>query len=290
MIPVIICGGVGTKMWPESQPTSPKHFLPLINGKSLFQINYELLRTKFKPEEIYVSTNSVQEELVIKNAPDLPKENIILEPELRNHGPATGLVAAFLLKKGLGDEPFMLVQADVLREPGVKFIEMLDLGDNLIRKEKRLITGGTKPDYAIMGIDYLIEGEKMTSMGDIGVSKVDKFLWRSTKEAAEEYVKDGKALTHANHYGWTPNLLLQLYQKLKPEWYQPLMNYVNGADLTTEYAKMPKGPIEDVTQNVFTEALVVELPFAWIDFGTWESVAKYIKEKNPNLIEIEGQN
>ncbi|MCX6705384.1 MAG: sugar phosphate nucleotidyltransferase, partial [Candidatus Woesebacteria bacterium] len=60
MIPVIICGGFGTKLWPVSRKQKPKHFLPLIGGKSLFQLNYENLRTKFKPEEIYVSTNDDQ--------------------------------------------------------------------------------------------------------------------------------------------------------------------------------------------------------------------------------------
>jgi mannose-1-phosphate guanylyltransferase len=295
MKPVIICGGVGTKMWPASRTSCPKHFLPLIGGKSLFGINYELLRTKFEAKDIYVSTNQSQAELVRKYAPDIPEENLILEPELRNHGPATGLVAAFLFKKGLTDEPFMLVQSDVLREPGTKFIEMLDLCDELIRKDGRLITGGTRPSFAIMGIDYLIKGEKVTSIGELGVYRVAKFLWRSTKEDAEAYVKDGQALTHANHYGWTPRLLLKLYQELKPEWYEPLMNYVNGADLNVEYAKMPKGPIEDVTQKVFDQALVVELPFNWIDFGTWESVDRYLTEKNlyqtnDNEIDIESDN
>ncbi len=117
MIPVIICGGFGTKLWPISRQHKPKHFLPLIGDKSLFQMNYEALRTQFKPEEIYVSTNEDQVSMAQKQVSEIPTENFIVEPEMRNQGPATGLIAAFLQKKGLGDEPFMIVQVDDLREP-----------------------------------------------------------------------------------------------------------------------------------------------------------------------------
>src|SRR3990172_5514594 len=125
MIPVIICGGFGTKLWPISREHKPKHFLPLIGGKSLFQLNYEGLRTHFKPEEIFVSTNNDQVAMARQQAPEIPEINYILEPEMRNQGPATGLVAATLYRLGRPDEPFMIIQADVLREPVENFIKMM---------------------------------------------------------------------------------------------------------------------------------------------------------------------
>ena len=80
MIPVIICGGFGTKLWPISRESKPKHFLKLIGDKSLFELNYEALRTKFKPEEIYVSTNEFQAKIAQKLVPEIPTDNYILEP------------------------------------------------------------------------------------------------------------------------------------------------------------------------------------------------------------------
>lgn len=279
MIPVIICGGVGSKMWPASRQKSPKHFLPLINGKSLFQLNYEVLRKKFKPEEIFLQTNEVQSKIAMAQEPEIPEGNIFIEPEMRNHGPATGFAAAQLVKRGLGDEPFMLVQADVLRLPEEKFLEMMDLCDRLARTGNKYITGGIKPPYAIMGIDYLIRGEVELEEKGIQAFQVDKFVWRGTKEQVEEFIKDGRALTHSNHTCMTPKNMLEMYKKYKPEWYGPLMKIIEGAEVVEQYALMPKGPIEEVTQNAYNngEALVVELPFEWIDFGTWESVDKYSK-------------
>ena len=296
MIPVIICGGFGTKLWPISRERKPKHFLPLIKGKSLFQLNYEALRTQFEPEEIYVSTNVDQAAMAQEMVPEIPKENYILEPEMRNQGPATGLIAAFLYHKGLADEPFMLVQADDLREPAENFTKMMMDCDAIARRENKYITGGFRSDYPVMGVDYLIKGDRVSDDGGTGIYKVAKFVWRSDKEAAEEILKEGNALVHTNHTCMTPKNLLSMFAKYKPEWYGPLMRIAEGADVAMEYPKLPPGPIEDVTQQVHAagESLVIELPFKWYDIGTFESLAKYLKEKGiyqagNNIVDMTGK-
>ncbi|HLE48759.1 MAG TPA: sugar phosphate nucleotidyltransferase [Patescibacteria group bacterium] len=295
MIPVMICGGFGTKLWPISREHKPKHFLPIINGKSLFQINYESLRTHFKPEEIYVSTNEDQFAMAKNIAGDVPDENFILEPEMRNQGPATGLIAAFLYKKGFADEPFMLVQVDDIREPVEDFIKMMLDCDKVARRESKYITGGMPTDYPVMGVDYLMKGEKISEEGSVGIYKVDKFVWRSTKEQTEELIKQTGALVHTNHTCMTPKNLLNMLQKYKLEWYDPLMNYVNGSDLKIEYPKLPPGPLEDITQQVHAngESLVVELPFKWFDIGTFESLYKYLMlnglyKAAENIVDMDG--
>jgi mannose-1-phosphate guanylyltransferase len=201
---------------------------------------------------------------------------------MRNQGPATGLIAAVLMKNGKGDEPFMIIQADVLREPVPEFIKMIEDCDALARKDPRYITGGFRPDYPIMGVDYLVKGERVSTSEEVGIYKIDKFVWRGSKEQNEELIKSETSLVHANHTCMTPKNLLNLLQKYKPEWYGPLMEIVNGKEIKDEYVKMEPGPIEDVTQKVYEsgEALVVELPFKWVDFGTFESLSKYLKEKN----------
>jgi mannose-1-phosphate guanylyltransferase len=296
MIPVIICGGFGTKLWPVSREHKPKHFLRLLGDKSLFQLNYEALRTKYTPQEIYISTNPDQVELAKKQAPEIPLDNYIIEPEMRNQGPATGLIAAYLAKKGLIDEPFMIVQVDDLREPVSAFIEMMDECDKMARTTTKYITGGFKPDFPVMGVDYLIKGEKV-NQGKVSVYNVSKFVWRSTKEETEKLLSEPNLLVHTNHTCMTPKNFLELLKKYKPEWYEPLQNYLNGGDLNLEFAKMPAGPLEDVTQKVHEagQSLIVELPFKWTDFGTFESIDKYLRENNlynvgENIVDLNGKN
>ncbi len=296
MIPVIICGGFGTKLWPISREHKPKHFLPLIGGRSLFQINYEVLRTYFDPKQIYISTNEDQVNIARSQVKEIPQENFILEPEMRNQGPATGLIAAFLFKLGFHDEPFMLVQVDDLREPQENFIKMIQDCDKIARREEKYITGGMKVDFPIMGVDYLIRGEKVSDEGSVGIYKVAKFIWRSSKEETEELIKQEGVLVHTNHTCMTPRNLLKMLEKYQPSWYEPLNNYINGADLKIEYKRMPPGPIEDVTQKVHEngESLVVELPFKWYDIGTFESLHEYLKLKGlykveENVIDLHGK-
>ena len=192
------------------------------------------------------------------------------------------MAAAMLLKKGLGDEPFMLIQVDDIREPEEKLFAMMEVCDRLAKETGSYITGGIRPEYAVMGVDYLIKGERVSREGEVGVFKVAKFLWRSTKEAAEGYVSDGSALIHTNHTCMTPKAFMEMFKKYKTEWYEPLMRIAEGGEAVVEYAKMPKGPLEDVTQLVHAarESLVVELPFNWHDIGTWESADKFLKLKN----------
>lgn len=274
-------------MWPESRVKSPKHFLPLFNGKSLFQLNWEVLRAKFKPKEIYIQTNETQAKIAREQISEIVAENVFIEPETRNQGPATGFTAAMLFKK-FPDEPFILVQADVLRTPGGKFIEMIEVCDRLAKQTGKYITGGIKPTYPVMGVDYLVPGERVSNGDEVKVSTVAQFLWRGTREQAEEYVSQKGALIHANHSCTTPRALLNMFKEYKPEWYEPLIQIINGADIAKEYAKMPKGPVEDVTQMVHKagNSLVVELPFEWTDFGTWESLMEYSspnKEKHETI-------
>ncbi len=275
---VIICGGVGTKMWPESRRSHPKHFLPLLDGKSLFQLNWEALRLKFSPEEIFLQTNEFQAGLARQQVPEVLADNIFIEPEMRNQGPATGFAAAQLIKRGFGDEPFILIQADVLRKPAEKLIEMIATLDGIARTTDKYITGGIVPTAKVAGVDYLVKGAMLSEVNGVKVYEVVDYIDRSEEEKIKQYLGSDRLLLHANHTSMTPNNLLKMYQVNKPEWHQPLLAIANGGEVAIEYAKMPKAGIEEVTKSLYKNngALVVELPFEWIDFGTWESLANYL--------------
>ncbi len=292
---VIMCGGVGSKMWPESRSSSPKQFLPLIGDKSLFELNWEALRIKFSPEEIFLQTNALQAEIAKKQVPEILPENIFIEPEMRNQGPATGFAAAFLIKKGFGDEAFILVQPDVTRKPENKFIEMLEMMGGLAELKGEYLTGGIVPKEIVRGVDYLVKGELVKEEKGVKIFRVADYIDRSEEDKIKQYLGSDKLLIHANHTTMTPNNLMEMYKKYRMDWYEPLINIIGGGDIVTEYAKMPKGAIEEVTKELYKkgEAMVAELPFEWIDFGTWESVINYqllTASYQLNGVEIEAKN
>lgn len=301
MRPVIMCGGIGTKMWPMSRKKAPKHFLPLFDNKSLFQLNYETLKQKFSPNEIFIQTNQEQANLAKQQAPDIPKENFFIEPELRNTGPAMGLMAALLYTQN-PDEPFINVQADVLRQPEELWLETIEQVANLIKQEGKLVTGGIRPEFAIMGVDYLITKSKPQQKGNLKIFEMDKWLERDTKEKVKKYLENKAVFSHANHYAWTPKLMLEAYKEHRPDWFKPLSNIMEtiGTEkekqtIKEEYPKMPKGRIEEITNKVLEQGYVFECPFEWADFGTWESLSNYFKlqqkpQQPQESVEIESKN
>lgn len=93
---VIMAGGGGTRLWPLSRQSRPKQMLPLIEERTLFQIAVHRLSTLFPPERILVVTNIEQAPELQRQAPELLRENFLLEPQPRGTAAAIGLAAAFL--------------------------------------------------------------------------------------------------------------------------------------------------------------------------------------------------
>ena len=297
MIPVIICGGVGTKMWPMSTPNNPKHFLPLVDGESLFQINWRILRKKFKPEEIYLQTNHIQARIAQHQVPEIIKENIFIEPETRNTGPASGLVAVNLKRLGFDNTTFTLIQVDDLRLPEDAIFDLLKIADECVQSTGKYVTGGFRPKWHQGGVDYLLLGDEQETQGPIKVFDIKDFVDRSETERISGLMKTNSLMLHCNHTSSTPNNFLEMYKRYRLEWYEPLMNILNGSDIELEYAKMPKGMLEEIAQLSHRDgqSLVIEVPFEWIDFGTWEAVSKYYDERGitPGIggaVQIDGEN
>lgn len=278
---VIICGGVGSKMWPESRSSSPKQFLPLIGEKSLFQLNWEALRLKFSPKDIYLQTNAQQAEIAKRQIPEILSENVFIEPEMRNQGPATGFAAASLIKEGFGDEAFMLIQTDLLRTDRDLFLKSMQMAGDLAQEEDVYITGGMKPKQIVEGVDYIVKGELIKEMSGIKLYRVADYIDRTEKEKIKEFMNSDKLLLHWNHTTMTPNNLLKMYEQYRPDWSEPLKNIAKGESAVENYALMPKGAIEEITSKVYRtgKAVVMEFPFEIWDFGTWESLAKYLIEQ-----------
>lgn len=284
-------------MWPLSTPTLPKHFLPFVNGTSLFQANWKTLRQRYKPEDIFLQTNTSQAKIARTQVSELLPNNIFIEPETRNQGPATGLAAAFLKKAGKGGEPFMLVQVDDLRLPEEDFLNFIETAEDLAKKTDKYITGGYSPDRVVMGVDYLLKGKLVSGDSPIHVYEIADYVDRTEVDKIQKNMDSGNLLVHTNHTTMTPDNLLAMYQKYKPDWYKPLMGIIAGEEIAEEYSKMAKGSLEEVSKQSHKDgnSLVIVHPFKWIDFGTWEFVDRFFSDnnyfaKNGGQIQIDGEN
>src|SRR5580765_3797102 len=113
---VIMAGGAGTRLWPVSRADKPKQLINVVRGKSLLQLSYERLRGMLPPEQIFVCTGAAHGPAVMENLPELPKENLLGEPEGRDTANAVGFPAAVLAKRDK-DAVAAFVTADHVIEP-----------------------------------------------------------------------------------------------------------------------------------------------------------------------------
>jgi len=300
---IIVAGGQGTKLWPLSREDKPKQFQPVVGEKSLFRQNVDALLKEFGPQDIFVSTKRKYVKFVVEDAPEIALENIIIEPNVaKNTGPATGF-AVLKVSVKYPDEPFMIVQADCLRKPDAKFVNMIQVAEKLVQKKKKLITGGQKALYPDMGIDYLMLGDPVQSKSNIDIFKIQKFVPRlDSYEETEELISGFRIATHSNHYCWYPDLMLAAIKKYKPKWHKYLMEIKKvlgskneAGEVDKIYGAMEAGPFEDVTKNIFSESYIILNPFRWMDMGTWSVIHEYLAPneqvyKDGDVLAIDSRN
>jgi mannose-1-phosphate guanylyltransferase len=290
---IVTAGGQGTKMWPYSRQDKPKQFQPIIGDVSSYEQTIQTLLKQYTPEDIFISTKRKFIKYVSEQSPQIPLKNYIVEPDMaRDRGPGEGL-AFVRLSLSHPDEPFFIVQADCLREPEEKFLEMMRTAEKLAKEHKQLITGGIKATEPNMGVDFLRLGRQVP--GDCETFAIDEFLFRrSNLKETRELIENFHVVAHCNHTCWYPDLMLEAYKQHRPDWYEVLMKIRDVMDKPGEneaierlYAEMEKGPTEDVTAKVMNsgQAMVILLPYKWTDVGTWGSVYDFFEDGLENYVD-----
>src|SRR3989338_982470 len=151
---IIFAGGVGTRLWPLSRRRSPKQFEKVIGDKSTLQLAVERLLPDFSWEDIYIATSGRYEAIVYQQLPKLPKTNLISEPEIRDVGPAVGLVTAVLYKK-FGDVPVVILWSDHLVKKTSLFKKIIAACEKVIKEKRQTIVFiGQKPRFASQNLGW----------------------------------------------------------------------------------------------------------------------------------------
>src|SRR4051794_38485483 len=165
---VIMAGGSGLRLWPVSRSDKPKQLINVTQGKSLLQLSFERFKGLIPPERIFVCTNAAHSQAVLDNLPELPKENLIGEPEGRDTANAVGFPAAILAKRDK-DAVAAFVTADHVIEPVDVFQSAIKTGfDVAAEYPNALVTFGFVPTHGHTGLGYIHRGEALSVRGRTG--------------------------------------------------------------------------------------------------------------------------
>lgn len=294
---VIFAGGVGTRLWPLSRRNSPKQFEKVIGDKSTLQLAAERLLPEIEWEDIYISTSERYLSIVKSQLPKIPKDNIILEPETRDVGPAVGLVVVHLMKK-FGNTPIIILWSDhIVRENGL-FKRILNTADRIITRHKdKIIFIGQKPRFASQNLGWIKFGERLFEEEKIGFYNFENFFYRPELEKANKFLKEGHYSWNVGYFVTTPNFLWKLFQLHQPEMYKIFRKIylarndnTFGQILKENYRFLPKVSFDNAILEKISpkDALVVSENLGWSDVGAWEALKEAL-QTSPDQNVIQGK-
>lgn len=280
IVPVILAGGSGSRLWPLSRSGYPKQLLPLVSGRTMLQDT--ILRAR--------SLTSVLPPLIIGNqehrflmAEQLKKINtkdakIILEPMGKNTAPAAAIAALFLSQYYQSDTTMLIMPADhVLQDASVFNTAVMDATQNAMAD--KLVTFGIKPNRPETGYGYI---KTVGHCNSNHAYQIEQFIEKPNQQDAEHYVESG-------HYYWNSGMFLfkasrylaelELYS---PDILQICQKAVSRmtADLdfcrldNIVFATCPSNSIDYAVMEKTQNAVVVPLETAWSDVGSWTSLSE----------------
>ncbi|WP_294155348.1 mannose-1-phosphate guanylyltransferase [uncultured Clostridium sp.] len=290
---LIMAGGKGTRFWPLSTEEKPKQFLNLLGDETMIQMTVNRVKPIILMERIFVCTVSSYVELVKEQLPELPEENIIIEPEGRNTGPCIAL-SSFIIDRKYKDATVVVLPSDHLIRNEDKFREIIvNCNKFLNDKPRSLITIGMKPDRPETGFGYIKYSDNSIKVNDNDFIKVERFVEKPDMEKAVEYLNDGKYLWNGGMFLWNVRNILNEIKKHSPGIYNPIkdIEIIENEKLyelvNNRYCETEAISIDYAVLEKSNEIYVVPSDIGWDDIGTWKSVERYKKKDIYNNI-LEG--
>lgn len=279
---VILAGGGGTRLWPKSRKNKPKQFLRLINNKTLLGETIKRVKNHFPYSQIFIVTSKELLNQTKKEAPAIPKENILIEPSPKNTAAAAGLAAAHIARSNPEAIVSTLAADHYIKEES-EFLTSLSISQKAAGKGDFLVTMGIHPTHAHTSLGYIQTEGEIFKVGRDPVLKVESFKEKPNATLAAAYVASGEYFWNANINSYKTNSLLSAIKKFSPQLSQVLEKIKKGAnvgEISNLWHKLPSEPIDTAILEKAKNVLMVAANFSWFDVGDWSTVST-ILSRNP---------
>lgn len=285
---IIFAGGVGSRLWPLSRKNSPKQFEKIIGNKSTLQEAIHRLQPAFPPSNIYVATGKRYRNVVLEQLPEIPRENFIFEPEMRDVGPAIGL-ASILLGKRDPDEPIAIIWSDHMVKHIEKFQQALLMAEEAVTQKKAdFIFIAQKPRFANQNIGWIQLGEEVMDKDGLKMYQFKKLKYRPKLSQAEDFFEDKQYVWNLGYFVTTPRYLNQKFHAHAPEMYEKLVMIRDAYGtpafekaMDTIYPTFEKITFDDVILERLSpnNIYVISEDIGWSDIGAWEALKEALSVK-----------
>jgi mannose-1-phosphate guanylyltransferase len=284
---VIMAGGVGSRFWPRSKKKIPKQLLKIFGENTMIQDTVERISSIVPNENILIVTNEVQKPGVQEQLPDIPEENIIVEPFGRNTAACIGL-ASIIIQNREPDAVTFVLPADHIIKDGDSFIDTLKTAADFASKYPALVTIGIVPARPETGYGYIQIDEDSEKDN---VFKVLTFAEKPNYATAVNFINSGDFFWNSGMFIWKIETILNEIKQHMPDLHEGLQQIkekINSPDylsaLANIYGRLRSISIDygimEKSENVF----LVKGKFNWSDVGSWEAVYQLgDKDKDGNV-------
>jgi mannose-1-phosphate guanylyltransferase len=281
---VVPAGGSGTRLWPLSRANHPKFLHELAHpGQSILQATVARLAPLSPPDRTFVVTGVAHAAAVARQLPDLPEENLLIEPSPRDSCAAIGLAAAVIARRDPDAIMGSFAADHLVRRPDA-FQDAIRVAIDGARRGL-LMTVGIRPTHPETGYGYLRMGD---DIGD-GIMQVAEFKEKPTADVAAEYLRSGQYLWNASMFVWRVEAFLAELARQRPELHEGLTT-IAAAWGTTDQERV-LGEIWPTLQRISVDHAVMEgaadvgkvatVPgdFGWTDLGDFHTLGEILAEE-----------
>lgn len=282
---VIMAGGIGSRFWPVSTQEFPKQFHDMLGtGQSLLQKTFTRLQKIIPAKNIFILTNERYLNITMQQLPAVSKEQIVLEPAMRNTA-ACILLSALKIKKKNPKALMLVAPSDHWIEDENAFAKDVQTCFDAAQQEDILLTLGIEPTFPNTGYGY-IESDKND---DSVITKVQQFREKPDYETAKKFLDAGNFLWNAGIFIWSAESIVKSFEKHLTEMNSLFSNGISVLNTSeekefvdTNYAKAENISIDygilEKAENVY----VKKASFDWNDLGTWGALHERLVRDDSN--------
>lgn len=291
---LIMCGGKGTRMWPISNMAHPKQFESILGKKSMFRETVDRAIKGFGAENIYIATSGLYQKHIVKQASEIPPENFIFEPAMRDNLGALGLASAIIHHRHPRAVMIILWGADHVVQKTDVFINALTQAAKLASENNVIVHVDTQASYPTVHNGWIEVDGKIKNVGGFDVFAFKRFVEKPDLKSAENFYASPNYFIHVGYMAVRPELFLNYYAEYAPQTYAIISRITYTIDtpqfakvLNSEYPKFEKISVDYGLFEKLPPEKQWELPasFGWIDVGTWELLYHGLdKDDNGNVI------
>src|SRR6266702_6504722 len=274
IIPLIMCGGAGTRLWPASREVHPKQFLPLFGVRSTFQETLSRVSDASLFERPIVITNGAYRFMVLEQLAEIGVEaDVLLEPMRRDSGPAIAAGAVFALTRDKDAIVLALASDHVVRD--VDAFRAVCREGLKAAEAGRIVTFGVEPERAATEYGYISPGDTISGQ----VRAVTKFVEKPDAETAASYVKAGY-LWNSGNFMFRAAVLSDEYRNVDADSVAAVTDAVAKAGQDLGFVKLDADAfaaakaisIDYAVMEKTSRAAVVPVACGWSDVGSWHAV------------------